>query len=354
MAILTGIQARSYVVGRIRAGDKDEKGRPHRLDGFRFTSPSQKVAGEIADFYQGDDIRRWGQEWEVYTKLREIAIALPPGNLVINQSMMRWTGGGPTMVCDGVNTTRPGRGPCQCPQPDDPGDPESVWAAINERRRLAAQKTPAGCYPYTWINMSLPDIGGFGVWRLLSKSENAAAEIIAQAVLLERARAAGQFLPAHVALEYRESRVDGLLRQYNVPALRIDDSIRALAAKGGMFAGRPLAEQLPPPPGQARAITTGSAPATAAPTPAIPAPDVKTVVDAEIVDEPPTGPSAQYFADLADSSITREDVEELTQHATEAGVIDDWIEDREGKSGRLRAYLAHWSRQLPPETAAAS
>ena len=40
MPILTGIQARNYVVGRIRAGDKDDKGRPHRLDGFRFTTPS--------------------------------------------------------------------------------------------------------------------------------------------------------------------------------------------------------------------------------------------------------------------------------------------------------------------------
>lgn len=283
MAILTGIQTRSYMIGRIKAGDKDEKGRPHRLDGFRFTTPSQKVAGEVAEFYQGGDVRSWGQQWEVYTSLTEIAVALPPGSLVINQSMMRWSGGGPTVVCDGVTTTRPGRGPCQCPQPDDPCDPESVWAAINERRRLAGQKTPAGCYPYTWINVSLPDIGGFGVWKLLSKSENAAAEIIAQAVLLERARAAGQFLPARLALEYRESRVDGLLRQYNVPALRIDDSLRALAGKGGEFAGRPLAEQLPPAPGQARAITTGSS-APLVPPPGVPAAVAGEIIDPEITD----------------------------------------------------------------------
>lgn len=283
MTILTGIQTRSYVVGRIRAGDKDDNGRPHRLNGFRFTSPSPKVAREIAEFYQGEEPRPWGKQFEVYTSLTEIAVSLPPGSLIINQSMMRWTGGGPTMVCDGVTTTRPTRGPCQCPQPDDPCDPESVWAAINERRRLAGQKTPQGCYPYTWINVSLPDIsGGTGVWRLLSKSENAAAEIIAQAVLLERARAAGRFLPARLALEYRESRVDGLLRQYNVPALRIDDSLRAIANMGGDFNGRPLAEQLPPAPGPARAITTGSA----APLPpaSIPAPVAEDDVDPEIAE----------------------------------------------------------------------
>jgi hypothetical protein len=291
MPILTGIQTRSYVVGRIRSGDKDDKGLPHRLNGFRFTSPSPKVAGEIAEFYQGEEPRPWGKQFEVYTSLTEIAVALPPGSLVINQSMMRWSGGGPTMVCDGVSTTRPQRGPCQCPQPDDPGDPESVWQAINERRRLAGQKTPQGCYPYTWLNVCLPDIsGGTGVWRLLSKSENAAAEIIAQAVLLERARAAGRFLPARLALEYRESRVDGMLRQYNVPALRIDDSIRAIANMGGeLFAGRPLSEQLPPAPGPARAITTGSS-APLQPPPSVPGPFAEDdidpeIADAEIVDE---------------------------------------------------------------------
>ena len=66
------------------------------------------------------------------------------------------------------------------------------------------------------------------------------------------------------------------------------------------------------------------------------------------------GLSAQYFADLADSSVSREDVEELVRDATEAGVIGDWIEDRTGKAGVLRAYLAYWCRQLPPETAVAS
>lgn len=304
MPILTGIQRRSYVIGRIRAGDKDDKGRPHRLEGFRFTTPSPKVAAEVAGFFQGDAPRPWGREWEVYTKARGIPVALPLGDLVINQAMMRWSGGGPVMVCDGITTSQPQHGPCQCPQPADPGDEDSVWEAIRERRRLAGLKTPQGCYPYTWINVCLPDIGGgSAVWRLLSKSENAAAELIQQATLLERARAAGQYLPAELALEYREARVDGTLRQYNVPAIRIDASIRAIAS--GEFAGRSLADQLPPAPGEQRmAITAGPVPAAVS------------------QQKPPT---AQQIADAAANATARAQIKDMKAAAEEHRVASDMI-----------------------------
>src|SRR5581483_11368485 len=302
----TGIQRRNYRIGQIKAGDKNEKGLPRRLSGFRFTTHAQNVAYEVAEFFGGDEPRPWGRQWEVYTKAADIAVALPPGNLVISQSMMRWSGGGPVMVCDGETTSQPQRGPCQCPQPDDPTDETSVWEAIRERRRLAAMKTPQGCYPYTWINVCLPDIaGGAAVWQLLSKSENAAAEIIAQAALLEQARAAGQYLPARLALEYREARVDGMLRQYNVPVLRVDASIRAIA--NGDFAGRSLADQLPPAPGETRmAITSGPAPKR---------PEVK--------HERPL--TAQDIANAAAKAVTREQVEEMAGIAKENRVTEDSI-----------------------------
>lgn len=306
MPIYTGIQRRNYRVGQIKAGDKDEKGRPHRLDGFRFVTPARSAADEVATYFEGNDPRPFGRQWEVYTKVREIAVALPPGSLVISQSMMRWSGGGPTMVCDGISTSQPGRGPCQCPQPADPDDEVSVWEAIEERRKLAAQKTPRGCYPYTWINVCLPDIGGLGVWQLLSKSENAAAEIIQQAAMLEQARAAGQYLPARLALEYREARVGGMLRQYNVPAIRIDASIRAIA--NGNFAGRPLTDQLPPAPGeQRRAITAGAAarPGQAS------------------QDPPPL--NAQQIADAIAVADSREAVERWMTVAKESRIEDDHI-----------------------------
>ena len=159
--ITAGLQPRvTYRAGQIRSGDKDGQGRPHRLDGFRFTSHSEEAALRCAELYDGYDLRPWGRQWEVYTNCRVLDVALPPGKLVITQAMMRWTGGGPSVVCDGKRTVKPEHGPCQCPQPDDPYDEESVWQAVRERQRLAGFKVPAGCKPHTWVSVALPDIDG--------------------------------------------------------------------------------------------------------------------------------------------------------------------------------------------------
>jgi hypothetical protein len=331
MPILAGIQSRNYRIGQIKAGDKDENGRPRRLEGFRFTTHSPRVAAEVAEFYHGEDPRPWGRQWEVYTSVREIDMALPPGRLVISQAMMRWSGGGPTMVCDGVHTSQPQRGPCQCPQPANPDDEESVWEAIRERRRLAGLKNPKGCYPYTWINVCLVDIGGFGVWQLLSKSENAAAELIQQAELLERARAAGQYLPARIGLEYREARVDGMLRQYNVPVLRVDPSIRAIA--NGDFANRPLTDQLPPAAGEERrAIAAGRPPAAAPPPP-------EAVVTAAM--------TAQEFADQAAEAADRSQVKAIQAQVAGRELGEDavWVPDAEAPETHIEMTLTEYLRR---------
>jgi hypothetical protein len=328
MPILAGIQSRNYRVGQIKAGDKDASGRPRRLEGFRFTTHSQRVANEIAGHYDGEEPRPWGRQWEVYTKVRELPVALPPGKLVINQAMMRWSGGGPTLVCDGISVSQPQCGPCQCPQPADPDNEESVWEAIRERQRLAGLKVPKGCNPYTWISVCLVDIGGFGVWQLLSKSENAAAELIQQAELLEQARAAGQYLSARLALEYREARVGGVLRQYNVPVLRIDDSIRAIAS--GEIAARSLIEQLPPAPGEGpRAITSGQPVRVSAPP-----------------DDPAATMTAQQFADQAAELRGRDSVEALQAVVEQRELGEDsvWVPDAEDPETHVEITLTEFLR----------
>lgn len=319
---------RTYEVGRIRAGDKDADGKPRRLEGFRFTTYTEAAAYQAAALFEGDEPRPWRREWEVYTRCRSIAVALPPGALVVSQAMMRWTGGGPTVVCNGRRTSKPGIGPCQCPQPDNPADEESVWAAKNERLRLANQKTPAGCKAHTWIKVALPDIDGFGVWTLHSTSENAASEIIGQALLLERARDAGQFLPAAVDLRYKESRVDGLLRQYNVPVLRVDRSIRAMA--GAMVGGAPIADQLPPAPGEPRR--------------AIAAPRTEALPTAGVTEE--MRAAAQEIAGRAASAGSRAAVEKLFSEA-EAGHVAGVMLSVGGVIASLHEHLQDAWRDLP-------
>lgn len=341
--IANGLQPRTtYQAGKIKTGDKDEKGLPRRLEGFRFTTQSEAAAIAAGTLWDGYDLRPWGRQWEVYTRCRVIDVALPPGELVIRQAMMRWTGGGPTTVCNGERTSKPVIGPCQCPQPDDPCDEESVWRAVRERQRLAGQKVPAGCKPHTWVSVALPDIDGYGVWTLLSRSERAASEIVQQARLLEAYRQAGQFCPAQIALEYYESRVDGLLRQYNVPVIRVGKSLRAISQE---LAGGELAAQLPPAPRERIAITRGAAAVSS------PASDPEPAPQPVPAPRRPAARTAQQIADEAATCLERDHMRRLIREAQAARVETDLVcVDRNGDVyGELREHLtALWS-DLPAE-----
>ena len=133
-------------------------------------------------------------------------------------------------------------------------------------------------------------------------------------MLMQRARSAGVFLSARVAIEQRQDMADGVLRQFPVPVIRLDDSLRALAA------GTPLAEQLPPQParlavaGRERlSITTGPA------RPAVP-------------DVPDIAVTAGALADQAAKVATRDAVEAIAEQAGRAQVKDDlvWVRSKPG------------------------
>jgi hypothetical protein len=280
----------------------------------------------------------------VITDRTSLDVWVPPRELAVDANMEMWDGPKRLRRCDGIIESLSGR-PCMCPRAEDPDDPASVQRARAERKRLAALQHPQACKPLTRINVTIPELPGLtGVWRLNTGSENAAVETSSAGDAMVIAREGGAYLPALLYIQWRYRAEDG--SPYPVPMLQIGLSVEELA-KG----------QLPPGPGGlvaqlqrgtagAQAIEAGQRQARAIEAP-----------PASPVSSPPpsvTGLTAQYFADLADSSVTREDVEELIKDATEAGVIGDWVEDRDGKSGALRAYLAHWSRRLPPESAVAS
>lgn len=65
------IQRRAVETGRIRLGrqlvSRNGKKYPSKLDAFRFTTPSRRVADAVAE-YLGGDVRRWddaptGEQW---------------------------------------------------------------------------------------------------------------------------------------------------------------------------------------------------------------------------------------------------------------------------------------------------
>lgn len=329
MPILAGIQARNSQVGAIRIGDEND-GRPRKLNAFRFTSPSRTAVEQIAGLYDGSDItpwfprpgKQWGQQWQVYTEVSEIAIALPPGDLVISQDMELYGGGGLARKCDGITMSRPKPGPCQCPQaaacPFEDASPEyaAEWAVM-ERKRLAALKNPQGCKPKTRFNVMLPDVGDFGVWVLRTSSEEAAAEVRSKAYILEKARAGGVILAARIAIEQRMLMVGGVLREYPVPVIRLDDSMRALAS--GELQARSMAEQLPPAPGETRLAIAGAPPAVPAQRPAAP----QAAARQAAVPAPP--PTAQQIADAAAKATTRAQIREMKAAADEHRLDEDMI-----------------------------
>jgi hypothetical protein len=342
------LQRRDAPLGEIRIGTsvqvpgKDYR-KPVRLETFRFTTASEHNARQVAAHY-GGEVAPWSQRkgrWEVTTDRKALDVWVPPRELAVDANMELWDGPKRLRHCDGIIESISGK-PCMCPRAADPDDPASVQRAREERKKLAKLQHPQACKPLTRINVTIPELPGLtGVWRLNTGSENAAVETSGAGDAMVMAREGGAYLPAILYIQWRYRAEDG--SPYPVPMLQIGLSVEELA-KG----------QLPPGPGGlvaqlqrgtagAQAIEAGRAEARA-----IEAPPAK-----------PTGPSmagltAQYFADLADSSVTREDVEELVKDATEAGVIDHWAEDRAGKSGVLRAYLAYWWRQLPPHSAVAS
>ena len=239
------------------------------------------------------------------------------------------------MRCDGRRTILPEIGQCQCPQPDNPDDEASVWAAIDKRHELAALKVPRGCKPYTRLSLCLPDIGDVGVFQLTSTSEQAAAEIAMKALIMEAHRARGVFLPARVGIEPRQSVVRGQTRHFVVPVLRLDNTIREImTGEPGRLAA---AQQLPPPPGERLAITAGAAPRTPAQRPA-----------ADDDSEPLT---AQQIADIVSACETRAQVDTWAAKARDNRVEADLIcvpgQDTE-QYEELRAFVnAKW-KSLPP------
>ena len=316
MPIIAGVQARNSQTGAIRIGDEiaGENGKPQarKLDAFRLTSPSRLAVQEAAGLYGGEVTEwypragtKWGKQFQVYTEVDEIPVGLPPGALAIDQNMELYGGGGLQRRCDGVTMIRPRLGPCQCPQAadcpfEDAGLEYAAGWAIMERKRLASGKNPQACKPKTRFSLLLPDISDFGVWVLRTNSEEAAAEVMAKAKILEMARASGVTLSARLAIEQRMLMVGGVLRQYPVPAFRLDDSIRTLAS--GELAARSLADQLPPAPGEARRAITA--------VPAVPQQKI---------------PTAQDIANAAAKATTRAQIREMKAAAAEHRVERDMI-----------------------------
>ena len=231
------VQRRMMQLGRVRMGEKGTKGEPKKLDTFRFTSASSDLLASVAGKY-GGDVKPWAGApdegyFELVTETAELDIVLPPvfsqadGSPTVpwSQWLEMWSAGGCQRRCDGETDAISGK-PCLC-------DPDNRACQITTR-----------------ISFLMPDILGFGVWRLDSHGWNAAAELPGTLELLHQAAAQGQFIPATLRIEHRTKKEGGQTRRFVVPVVELRNVTLEQLAGGSM----PLSVNGPKPPPERPAL----------------------------------------------------------------------------------------------------
>ena len=220
------LQKRYRELGRLRLGDtlegdEGKRARPVRLSTWRLTSPSRDLLEQAADTY-GGQVQVWegapteGEQFELVTDRAELDVLVPPQDLAGRQYLELYTRGGVKRRCDGVTELLTGR-PCMC-------DPEK-----------------RECSPVTHLVVMLPELADVGVWRCVTRSWYAAAELPGTTELLARLAAKGAIPRAVLKIDARTVVRDGQTRHFVLPALAVTWSIAQAEAEGVpiLHEGRP-------------------------------------------------------------------------------------------------------------------
>lgn len=201
MAII-GLQLSQAEAGRIRLGMKvgAGRGRPTKLDRFRFTSPRKNLIEKIAELY-GGTVQPWqppkgSAQWEVVTNATEVPVVIPPQDPAESQWYELWSAGGCQRRCDGQQE-KISKQACLC-------DPDPA------RRE---------CKMHTRLRVMLEDVPGMGAWRVDTGSYYAATELPGITQLLAQAQGA---IPGRLVLDQRTVTRDGKTMNFAVPVLDVD------------------------------------------------------------------------------------------------------------------------------------
>ena len=199
---------RSPEAGRIRIGVKS--GRAMKaLDTFRFTSPHEAAINQLAARYGGEP-KPWSDpmankgQFEVITPASSIEIMVIPNGLSTGYEL--WTGGGCARRCDGyvVEVAMKGH--------DEPVESPCICNTKGVRE----------CDPKTRLNVVLPQINFFGVWRLESKGWNAMEELPGMYDMISNFSEDGKMVRAFLNLEQRTSKSpSGGTKHYVVPTISL-------------------------------------------------------------------------------------------------------------------------------------
>jgi hypothetical protein len=299
------LQRRHAELGRIRLGNKGDRGQPQKLSSFRFTSPSEGYIKDLAELYGGTP-QPWDNggkaEWEVYTTATSIPVIAVKGGL--SQWLEFWQGGGCVHRCDGETNVLTGEACDLDEQVKTRVRGQDVW--VNPH---------AEAKPTTRLSVMLPELDAIGVWRMESHGWNAAAEIPAVA---ELAQYVGDLVPAVLHLVERRTVKDGKTSRFVVPVLdlRIGQA-RLREIVQSVSGGEPL-ELAAPAGAQTAAIE--------APRP---------------VEQAPRAERPDYESLIPESDL--QGVRELWQEASSKGHLDDALR------GKLLARAEQLKAQEQPD-----
>ena len=231
-----GVQRRMMELGRVRLGEKDDRGYPTGRGTFRFTSASRALLEAVAAQY-GGTVEEWQGApeegyFEVGTDATELDIIIPPvfsnvdgsPTAPYSQHYEQWTGGGCQRRCDGVTESLSGK-PCLC------------MAAIKKDGEDAR-----ACRLTTRFSFMLPHLPGLGVWRIETHGWNAAVELPGTLDILMMAAAEQKFIPAVLRIDHRTKKVPGQPpNRFVVPVLELPGvTVNQLVAGGVPSALTPL------------------------------------------------------------------------------------------------------------------
>lgn len=211
------LQRRHTELGRIRLGDKGDRGQPQKLTKFRFTSPSERHIRDLATLYGGQP-KAWDNkgkaEWEVYSDSKSIPVIVVKGGLT--QWMETWSGGGCIHRCDGVINAATNE---RC----DP-DEFVMVTRKGQQERLYVHRDAK---PTTRFSSMLPELEAIGVWRTETHGWNAGAEL---PPMVDLAMHLGDLVPARLMLAERITVKDGKTNRFVVPTLDLGISAARLTA----------------------------------------------------------------------------------------------------------------------------
>jgi hypothetical protein len=228
--LLPGLVQRPPELGRIRMGEKSEKGFPVKLKTFRLTSGSKALLDAAAALY-GGQVKEWKDApdegmWQLVTAASELDILIPASLAVIGQSYELWKGGTAERRCDGT-TEAIGDQPCVCAA-------KGLTGADRE------------CDIVTRLRVMLPRVPGLGVWRLDTGGWFAATTLPSTVTLLARLTP-GQWIPAVLRAEQRSKKERDdkgkvMTHRFVVPVLDLPGTTIGQIV-GGAPADTPLLEE---------------------------------------------------------------------------------------------------------------